>query len=164
MLDRRLALSLAAALLFFSGAAIIFDTWFSNDPDVERFLCRYTLICANDLALDSATIELWNPDSNRLTTLASFRESLRRNPHSAARWCDLGDAYLHVGEPQRATYCINRRLTGPPGPLPSCCAPATSTTPLRTPAARSNISQGSLNCPEPTTRRSSANTSAWARR
>ena len=114
MLERRLALSLAAARLFFSGAAIIFDTWFSNDPDVERFLCRYTLICANDLALDSATIELWNPDSNRLTTLASFRESLRRNPHSAARWCDLGDAYLHVGEPQRATYCYQQAVDRAP--------------------------------------------------
>ncbi len=108
MLERTIALSLGAALVVFSGGAIIFGTWFSNDLDVERVLCRYSLICANDLVLDEAVKELWDPDANSHTTLAGFQESVRRNPHSSARWCDLGDAYLRVGDPEQAKYCYEQ--------------------------------------------------------
>ena len=108
MFERRLAVLLAILLLFFSGTAVVFGTWFSNDLHVESALCRYLLVCSNDLAQHAATIELWDPEASDRAKLAGFQESLRRSLHSAARWCDLGDAYLGVGLPNQAKYCFEQ--------------------------------------------------------
>ena len=108
MFERRLAVLLAILLLFFSGTVVVFGTWFSNDLHVESALCRYLLVCSNDLAQHAATIELWDPEASDRAKLAGFQESLRRSLHSAARWCDLGDAYLGVGLPNQAKYCFEQ--------------------------------------------------------
>ncbi len=117
MLAKRLSIALAGLMLVYASAAIVFDTWFRGDRELEALLCK-ALLCANDLVVAEGFEKLWDPDPEQARqSVALFQQALVRDPASPTRWSDLGDAFLRVGEPQQARYCFQRALElGPYSP------------------------------------------------
>jgi cytochrome c-type biogenesis protein CcmH/NrfG len=67
-------------------------------------LCR-TLVCSADEA-SGAGRDMLTEDHRG--ALALFQEAVRRDPGSARRWCDLGDALVMNGDLARGRYCFAR--------------------------------------------------------
>ena len=93
------------------------STWFSDDAEVEQFLCPFYL-CDNEQLLDWAYEHLWEGDPESLEwAVSAYQESLRRDPASPFRWCDLGEALDRRGDLPRAKYCFERAVElGPNSP------------------------------------------------
>jgi len=74
-------------------------------------MCRLFVLCADDLLLESAERQLAKGGADGLARAeARFQEALRRNPASADRWCDLGEAWLKSGLTEKARTCFSRAL------------------------------------------------------
>ena len=67
-------------------------------------MCR-TLVCSPDEA-SGAGRDLLTDD--RRGALALFQTAVTRDPGSAQRWCDLGDALVMNGDVARGRYCFAR--------------------------------------------------------
>ena len=108
---------LGSLLVLYGSGALVSFTWFSDDPEVEQFLCRFYL-CDNEQLLDWAYEHLWEGDPESLEWAVSvYQESLRRDPASPFRWCDLGEALARRGDLPRAKYCFERGVElGPNSP------------------------------------------------
>lgn len=117
MFAKRFSILLAAVLISASSAAIVFDLRFRDDRAAEALLCRLYL-CANDLVLDHAYRGLWEGDAGGVdAAVEGFRESLRRNPASAQRWADLGEAFARQGNAENAAKCFEQAVErGPHSP------------------------------------------------
>ena len=117
MFAKRFSLVLALVLAVYAGAALVLHSWFPRDENVEAFLCRFYL-CDNDLLIESAYQDLWGSGPTAAAdSIPEFEESLRRNPASPFRWCDLGDALLRAGEVDRSRYYYEQAVKlGPESP------------------------------------------------
>lgn len=73
-------------------------------PDRGDGICR-TLVCSADEASGAGRDTV---AEDRRGALALFQEAVRRDPGSARRWCDLGDALLMNGDLARGRYCFAR--------------------------------------------------------
>ena len=67
-------------------------------------MCR-TLVCSPDEA-SGAGRDLLTED--RRAALALFQAAVTRDPGSAQRWCDLGDALMMNGDVAGGSYCFAR--------------------------------------------------------
>lgn len=67
-------------------------------------LCR-TLFCSADDATGAGRDRL---TEDRRGALALFQAAVTRDPGSAQRWCDLGDALVMNGDLARGRYCFTR--------------------------------------------------------
>ena len=119
MRARNLALpAFSAILIVFSGAGILLETAYRNNSRLEAALCRFT-VCATGRLVESARsrrLEL-GPEAAALGSLESL-EALRRDPASAARWCDAGEALLISGQPDRAALAFRRAVRLAPNSPP----------------------------------------------
>lgn len=103
MFGRFALLGLSFALIGYAALSILVDTVYREDLRVESALCGTLYFCNNDLLLDTARGQLWAAGGDGIEpAVALYEESLRRNPASAARWCDLGDAYARAQDYVRA--------------------------------------------------------------
>ena len=111
------SITLGLLLVLYCSGALVFFTWYSDDPEVEQFLCRFYL-CDNERLLDWAYEHLWEGDPQSLEwAVSAYQESLRRDPASPFRWCDLGEALKRRGDLPRAKYCFERGVElGPSSP------------------------------------------------
>ena len=121
MLAKWTSITLGLLLVLYCLGALVSFTWFSDDPEVEQFLCRFYL-CDNEQLLDWAYEHLWEGDPRSLEwAVSAYQESLRRDPASPFRWCDLGEALERRGDLTRAKYCFERGVelgpNSPPVPL-----------------------------------------------
>ena len=108
---RRLPLLFGCILVFFASARILLEKKLGNDPRLERTLCRYLLLCSDSLLLEKAEEQLTQGGAESLEqAVANLQEALRRNPASADRWCDLGEALLKSGQTEKARTCFSRAL------------------------------------------------------
>jgi tetratricopeptide (TPR) repeat protein len=104
------------AIVFGIILVAVASTWLwlevraGDNPQLERTMCRY-LICADDLLLEHAgqQLKLGTSESIR-QAVDNYRESLRRDPASPYRWCDLGDALFASGEEAEARSCFARAV------------------------------------------------------
>ncbi len=113
-----LTLLLSGVVTVASGAALLLNLFRGDDLQAERSACRF-LICNNALLLRTAYRELSQPEPESTTAaIAAFREALARNPASAYRWSDLGQAFLASGDTKQSQYCFERALDrGPNAPI-----------------------------------------------
>ena len=96
-------LGLSFVLIAYSAMSIFVDAVYRDDLSVESTLCSTLHFCNNDLVLEVARGQLWAAGGDGIEpAVALYEESLRRNPASAARWCDLGDAYARAQDYVRA--------------------------------------------------------------
>ena len=108
---RRLPLLFGCILVFFASARILLEKKLGNDPRLERTLCRYLLLCSDERLLEKAEEQLTQGGAESLEqAVANLQEALRRNPASADRWCDLGEALLKSGQTEKARTCFSRAL------------------------------------------------------
>ena len=108
---RRLPLLFGCILVFFASARILLEKKLGNDPRLERTLCRYLLLCSDERLLEKAEEQLTQGGAESLDqAVANLQEALRRNPASADRWCDLGEALLKSGQTEKARTCFSRAL------------------------------------------------------
>ena len=108
----------SAILVVISAAGILLETAYRSNSQLEGALCRFD-ICATDRLVDSARarrLEL-GPEAAALGSAESL-EALRRDPASAARWCDAGEALLLSGQPDRAAYAFRRAVDLAPNSPP----------------------------------------------
>ena len=117
MLVKWTSITLGSLLVLYCSGALVAFTWFSDDPEIEQFLCRFYL-CDNEQLLDWAYEHLWEGDPESLEwAVSAYQESLRRDPASPFRWCDLGEALGRGGDLPRAEYCFERAVDlGPNSP------------------------------------------------
>src|SRR5437867_829176 len=103
---RKLPLLFGCILVLFASARILVEMKFLNNPRLERIVCRF-LPCSEDLPLERADAQLTQGSVDALEqAVKNFEEALRRNPASASRWCDLGEALLESGQTERARRCF----------------------------------------------------------
>src|SRR5213593_4424217 len=108
---RKLPLLLGSVLVLYASIRILLDIKFRNNLGLEAFMCRFFVLCADDLVLESAERQLAKGGADGLARAeARFQEALRRNPASADRWCDLGEAWLKSGLTEKARTCFSRAL------------------------------------------------------
>ena len=75
----------------------------------ERTACTAFGLCANETLQQSAYAALRSPDPEaQRKSLGVFRELVRRDPASATAWCDLGGAFLAVGDNGSARSAFDR--------------------------------------------------------
>lgn len=112
--QRRIEVVLLALLAVFASARVAMQEGLAESDSWEAFLCRLG-ICSNDEQLQKAVDTLWSssPDAAD-ASIPGFREALRRDPASAYRWCDLGEAYQRAGRVDEARSCFEQAvLQGP---------------------------------------------------
>lgn len=104
---RRFSLALGASLIFYAWASLVPST----------FLCRFWP-CATDARGESAFRDIWHSGRDGLAARTErLRQTVVRDPASAYRWCDLGEALLESGQLQQARQCFLRALDlGPNSP------------------------------------------------
>src|SRR5437867_5168809 len=106
---RKLPLLFGCILVLFAAGRIILDMNIDKNSRLERILCRSLLLCSDDLLFEMAGEQLERGGAQNLQqAVANFQEALRRNPASASRWCDLGEALLESGQIEKARYCFSR--------------------------------------------------------
>ena len=118
MSARKLSLFLGCLLVIFSSLAIAWRFRLRGNPRLERFLCQFG-ICDNDALLERGFEQLGEGDEESVKgAVETFREALRRDPASAYRWCDLGEALRMAGQVEQAGYCISQALEHGPNIAP----------------------------------------------
>ena len=78
---------------------------------MELFLCRRLLICDTDRLRERAQAKLEEGEPDKVASaIVDFEEAVRRDPASAYRWCELGEALLEGGQPHQAKAAMNRAV------------------------------------------------------
>jgi len=105
--QRRIALWLAALLIVYSPAWVLFRTVFRGDPRAEGVFCHFG-ICDTDAVIVAET--LGHAGNAAAVPEADLLKALRRDPNSPDRWCDAGDGFVRAGQWSQALYCLSRVL------------------------------------------------------
>ncbi|MCL4401471.1 MAG: hypothetical protein M1436_02225, partial [Acidobacteria bacterium] len=80
----------------------------SRARGLTRALAVVTILLSATGLERQAEWRCWQPANPPSRTLESARRALRGDLASPLGWCDLGDALLAAGQPERAAYCFNR--------------------------------------------------------
>ena len=117
MLVKWISIGLGLLLIVCSSAVLALHTWFPGDVELEQALCRFYL-CGSEQLLDWAHRQLWLGDAQSVKlAVQAYEESLRRDPASPFRWCDLGEALVQMDDLDRASSCYHRAVElGPNSP------------------------------------------------
>jgi O-antigen ligase len=76
----------------------------AGNPTAESALCRLGLC-------DTGTVLAAGTGPNRVVApLTRLGEAVKTDPAAPERWCDLGDAFLQLGQVGQAHYCYSRAL------------------------------------------------------
>jgi O-antigen ligase len=105
--DRRMALCLAALLLIYAPAWILFRTAFRSDPQAEAIFCRFG-ICDTGAVIAAESLD--QAGNVAAVPEAELLKALRREPNSPDRWCDAGAGFFRSGDWNKAEYCMSRAL------------------------------------------------------
>jgi len=103
---RKLAIALAALLIVYPAAWIVFLSRFHTDRRAERLFCRVG-ICDTDAVLAAGQSQ---NSAAPPPSAADAREFLRRDPANPHRWADLAESLMAAGQVDSATYCFARAL------------------------------------------------------
>src|SRR2546427_1949041 len=114
---RPIAIALATAIAVLPNIRYLDDLRYRWDPVLEHSVCR-SVVCSDDLLLDSAKLASQGGQSNIPVVLANLTEALQRNIVSPNRWCDLGQALRQAGRTDEARYCYSQALELGPGNAP----------------------------------------------
>jgi len=105
---KKIALVYGLILTLCSLGAILLETRYRNDIDLQRLFARFSVL-SDRRELDAAG------DLRRLATpealkqaVALYREALARDPENPYRWCDLGLALLSSRQIPEARRCYER--------------------------------------------------------
>lgn len=110
--------ALSGILIVLSVAGLLLETAYRSNTRVEAALCRFD-ICATDRLIDS--IHVLRSDLEPEAAARAARESveaLRRDPASAARWCDAAESFALTGQPGRAAFAFRRAVDLAPNSPP----------------------------------------------
>jgi tetratricopeptide (TPR) repeat protein len=116
---RGVQLLFAVLLIFFAVARLLLLTVWRDNPGMELFLCRRLLICDTDRLRERAQTKLEEGEPEKVVSaILDLQEAVRRDPASAYRWCELGEALLEGGQPDQAKAAMSRAVElGPKAPL-----------------------------------------------
>ena len=108
----------AALLIVFATAKLLLLTLWRDNPEMELFLCHHLLVCDSDRLRERAQTKLEEGEPAKVASaVLDFQEAVRRDPASAHRWCELGEALLEGGQPDQAKAAMNRAVElGPKAP------------------------------------------------
>jgi len=115
---RSVQLLFAVLLIFFAVARLLLLTVWRDNPQMELFLCRHLLICDTDRLRERAQTKLEDREPDKVASaILALQEAVRRDPASAYRWCELGEALLEGGQPDQAKAAMSRAVElGPKAP------------------------------------------------
>ncbi|MFI5109759.1 MAG: tetratricopeptide repeat protein [Terriglobales bacterium] len=115
---RTLTFILGAILAAYCSAGVLSETFWSNNEQVDRVLCR-VFLCNNAPLVWRARQQLTGIRQEDLQkAIGIFRRSLQRDPHDPYRWADLGEAFLEAGQKENARYCYGQVLALAPQSAP----------------------------------------------
>src|SRR2546422_276812 len=103
----------ASGLLLSYGAVSTWSEQTYRDNAHAPSWCKRWLLDGEKLAQRAYPLQ-WEGGAGRAAAVADFQLILARDPASARRWCDLGDALLESGQAGRAKYCFTQALTRAP--------------------------------------------------
>ena len=108
----------AVLLIVFATAKLLLLSVWRDNSEMELFLCHHLLICDTDRLREKAQAKLEEGQPEKVSSaILDFQEAVRRDPASAYRWCDLGEAMLEGGQPYQAKAAMNRAVElGPKTP------------------------------------------------
>src|SRR5450759_1088938 len=113
-----LTFTLGAILATYCSAGVLSETFWPNNEQVERSLCRLFL-CDNASLIWRARDQLTGVrEAAPQETIGIFRRVLQRDPHDPRRWTDLGEALLKAGQKEDARYCYGQVLALAPQSAP----------------------------------------------
>jgi len=114
---KKVTVVLGAILALFPNIAYLAELRYRIDPSLERSVCR-NLVCSDGLLLDSADRFAGGNTQDMTVALANLQEALRRNVAFPDRWCDVGEALLHLGRTEDARHSFSQAVAlGPQSPL-----------------------------------------------
>ena len=102
---RKLAVALAALLIVYPTAWIVFLSAFHSNPRAERLFCRIG-ICDTEAVLAAGQ----SGNAAAPPPAADAREFLRRDPASPHRWADLAESLMVASQVDLARYCFARAV------------------------------------------------------
>ena len=112
---RKTGLALSALLILYGSAGVALYSVYPEDIKLERFLCRYFLVCDSDRQVRWAYDQLLSTEPGAQdAAVETFEEVLRRDPANAYRWCDLGNALHRTGDLERSRYCFEQAVSFAP--------------------------------------------------
>jgi Tetratricopeptide repeat len=108
---RGVQLLFAVLLIFFAAARLLLLTVWRDNPGMELFLCRHLLICDTDRLRERAQTKLDDGAPEKVASaILDLQEAVRRDPASAYRWCELGEALLESGQLDQAKAAMSRAV------------------------------------------------------
>jgi hypothetical protein len=113
---QKITVILSALLALFPNITYLADLRYRIDPALERSVCR-SLACSDELLIESANRLAGGGQQDESIALANLQEALWRNAASPDRWCDVGEAFQHLGRIEEAKYSFGRAVElGPQSP------------------------------------------------
>ena len=107
---RTLTFTLGAILAAYSSAGVLSETFWSNNEQADRVLCRLFLCNNAPLAWQAWQQLTGVREEDVHNAIVIFRRVLEREPQDPYRWADLGEAFLEAGEKEDARYCYGQVL------------------------------------------------------
>ncbi len=108
---RSFAVFLGLLLVTYAGIVEVMTSEIQSSAGAESSLCKWLLLCADDVVLEKAYEQLSSLEPNaEEAAVAGFREALRRSPKDAGRWADLGEVLALSGAVEDAAYCFEQAL------------------------------------------------------
>jgi len=116
---RKIGLVLSVLLILYGSVAVALHSVYPEDVKLERFLCRYFLVCDSERQISWAYDQLLSDEPSRKeAAVETLKEVLRRDPANAYRWCDLGNALFELGDVEAAHYSFDRAVSLAPNVAP----------------------------------------------
>jgi Tetratricopeptide repeat len=108
---RGVQLLFAVLLIFFAAARLLLVTVWRDNPGMELFLCRHLLICDTDRLRERSQTKLEEGEPEKVASaIRDLQEAVRRDPASAYRWCELGEALVESGQLDQAKAAMSRAV------------------------------------------------------
>jgi len=107
---RTITLTLGAILVAYCSAGALSETFWPNNEQVNRVLCR-VFLCDDTPLVQRARDQLTGgKEENIQQAITTFRAVLQQDPQDPYRWVDLGNAFLQGGQKEEARYCFGQVL------------------------------------------------------
>ena len=115
---RTLTLTLGAIFVAYCSAGTLSETFWPDNEQVNRALCRF-LLCDDALLVQRAQDQITGGKKEDIQqAITTFRTVLQQDPQDPYSWVDLGDAFLKAGQKEDARYCFGQVLVLAPRSAP----------------------------------------------
>src|SRR5689334_18358625 len=91
-------------------SASVTELIITSQPDGTRRFCAFFLCDEQPILKYAYKQQLEGENSNLNAAIETLRGVVSRNPASAERWVDLGDAFAAAGFTKNAEFCMARAL------------------------------------------------------